>query len=101
MALGGKDPAQGWTHGRWSVDKQRRKMCYSTSLQLKVKRNNSHYHPTNEELPKEHHLEKAPWPHTFTFSMLTYTILKLASKSRQQLIKSITEFKIKNCLSLA
>lgn len=86
--MGRKGPAQGWTHGRCSVGKQRRKMCYSTSLQLNVKRNNSHYQPTNEELPKEHHLEKALWLHEFTFSLLTYTILKLAGRSRQQLKKN-------------
>lgn len=75
-------------------------MCYSTFRQLKVKRDNSHS-PTNEKLLKEHHLGKARWPHQFTFSVLTYTILKLAGRSRQQLIKSATEFKIKKYPSRA
>lgn len=92
--MGRKDPALGWTHGRCSSGKQKRKMCYCTFRHLKVKRDYCHC-PTNEELLKEHRLGKALQPHQFTFSVLTCTILKLAGRSRQQLIKSATEFKIK------
>lgn len=92
--MGRKDPTQGWTHGSCSARKQRRKICYSTFHQLKVKRDNSRS-PTNEELPKEPHLGKAPWPPQFTFSALTDTVLKLAGRSRWQRIKPATEYKIK------